>query len=411
MIHYPNYVTDTITHKSRSNVELVDSIRTTNQSPKLLYDTVKAYPVFFITAEGGALRTGAFTALLLARLQDIYPQFKKNIYAFSSVSGGSLGVSFFNAISYIEPDTTERTEKYNEGVTKTFFSQDQLSPVIGKMFYADLLNDFWPRHVEAFDRAIILEKAWEHSYATVFNNPADVNVYSKNFTSCYQQRVLPAWFINTTEVETGLQCYVSNVVADKFLFASQRDLLADKIKGGINYSTAINFSSRFPLFSPSAALYQNDDQTYHYVDGGYVENTGAKTMLEVLQSLHSLLTANRIRPYLIQLRFGDSSHFEQTGFLNEITSISSGIYNTRAGSSNTYTALLKEETEDSLHGHLITVPLNATSNDVPMSWVFSQRSLENLNKVIDSIMKDPNNDLHKYLPYLQADIHKKISSR
>jgi hypothetical protein len=381
-----------------------------NDTANASLDSAKAdsIPVYFITAEGGALRTGAFSALLLAKLQDSFPDFKNHIYAFSTVSGGSVGISFFNAITYLEPDTLNKGKDYYQQSTLKFFEQDQLAPVIAKLFYADLLNNFWPWHVESFDRAIVLEKAWEHSYAKAFDRPNDANVFSSNFLSYYQQvdtnqNILPAWFINTTEVETGLQCYISNVRADSFLFAKDRDLLLRKIRYGINYSTAVNFSSRFPLFSPSAALYQNEDQAYHYVDGGYVENTGAKTMLEILQSLHASIQEKKIIPYVIQLEFGDSSKFQQTGFLNEISSIVNGIYNTRAGSSKTYSELLKREVESINGGKLITVPLTASTQDVPMSWVFSARSLRNLDSVITHTVNDSTNELHKKLPYFQKD--------
>ena len=371
-------------------------------------DSNKKYPVFFITAEGGALRTGAFTALLLAKLQDSFPAFKHNIYAFSSVSGGSVGISFFNAISFLapNPDTGVRN---SQAVTRIFFGQDQLSPVLAKMFYADVLNDFWPVPVENFDRAIALEKTWEHSYNVAFKGPNDRNIFSSDFVNAGQTNPSPAWFINTTEVETGLQCYLSNVNASRFLFAKDRDLLQNKVRGSINYSTAVNFSSRFPLFSPSAALRQNDDQTYHYVDGGYVENTGAKTMLEVLQSLQSSIRAYRVQPYVIQIRFGDSTQFQKTGFLNEISSIFNGIYNTRAGSSDTYTELLRREV-DSLDGQFIRVPLPATSSEIPMSWVFSKKSLQNLDSVINRTFTDPHNDLHKMLPFFQKNLHLSLNN-
>lgn len=366
----------------------------TNSLHSIISDTLKYYPVFFINAEGGGLRTGAFTSMLLARLQDEFAGFKDHIYAFSTVSGGSVGISYFNAISFLEPDTVTNTKNYYQNVTQKFLNNDQLSPVLGKMFYGDILNLFWPFHIENFDRAIGLEKAWEHSYGEAFNKPHDQNVYSDNFMSLYQNKLAPAWFINTTEVETGMQCYISNVKADKFLFAKERDLIEDKIHHGINYSTAVNFSSRFPLFSPAAALFQNDDRTYHYVDGGYVENTGAKTMWEILRSLQDSIQSKKVLPYVIQLEFGDSSKFKQTGFLSQLSSITSGIYNTRSGSSQIYTALLKQQV-DSLNGVFIKVPLSATSKQVPMSWVFSNTSLSNLNRVIDTILKDKNNDLHK----------------
>lgn len=369
------------------------------------------YPVYFITAEGGALRTGAFTAMLLARLQDSFPCFKNDIYAFSTVSGGSVGISFFNAITYLEPNNATKGPRFYQDVTNEFFRQDQLSPALAKLFYADILNDFWPDHIENFDRAIALEKSWEHSYANVFSRAYDKNIFSTNFLSCYNsatsgQKILPAWFINTTEVETGLQCYISNVKADSFVLARQRDLLFEKMRYGINYSTAVNFSTRFPLFSPSAALYQNDDQIYHYVDGGYVENTGSKTMLEVIQYLHDSIKSKNIRPYVIQLRFSDSdsAKFPKTGFLNEVNSILTGIYNTRTGSSATNIELLKREV-GKLNGEIIQVPLPVSSKDVPMSWVFSKRSFDQLNDVLDSIMARKQNDLHTKFPYFQKFPH------
>ncbi|HMO61020.1 MAG TPA: hypothetical protein PKC39_06485 [Ferruginibacter sp.] len=344
--------------------------------------------VFFITAEGGASRTGAFAALLLAKIMDTLPRFKDQVYAFSTVSGGTLGISFFNAITYIEPTIENKAADYYQHATKAFFSQDQLSAPIAKWLYGDILACLWPAPIQRFDRAVALEKAWEHSYGKVFKKPQDVNVFSTNFLSNYNNHapghtIMPAWFINTVEVETGLQCYISNVRADSFILARQRDLLGEKIRHGINYSTAVGFSTRFPLFSPSAAIYHADDKVYHYVDGGYVENAGSKTMLEVLQDLDSVLRANKIKPWVIQIMFSDpdSSAFQSTGFLNEFSSIANGIYNTRAGSGATYRALLQKEVA-ALGGQIIEVPLEASGSDVPMSWIFSERSLRNLDTAV-----------------------------
>ena len=327
------------------------------------------------------------------------------------MSGGSVGISFFNAITFLAANNNIKSKNYYQTMTRRFFAQDQLSPVMAKLFYADILNNFWPKSIEKFDRAIALEKAWEHSYSEVFKSANDKNIFSTNFLSCYdsnkmKQHLLPAWFINTTEVESGLQCYLSNVKADSFVLAIQRDLFGEKITYGINYSTAVNFSSRFPLFSPSAALYKDDDRTYHYVDGGYVENTGSKTMFEIIQRLHSAIKDKRILPYVIRLKFSDSdsSKFSQTVFLNGISSIFNGIYNTRAGAADTYSELLKREVE-SLNGQIIEVPLPASNKDVPMSWVFSNKSLSNLDSVIKLVMRDTLNDLNTKLPFLKKYPH------
>ncbi|HMH23266.1 MAG TPA: hypothetical protein VK563_15885 [Puia sp.] len=365
------------------------------------------YPVIFITAEGGALRTGAFTAMLLAGIQDHFPEFRKDIYAFSTVSGGSVGVSFFNAVNYLEVDTTAIYDTtYYRRKSREFFSKDLLSPVLSKMFYGDILNYFWPVHIGRLDRAIALEEAWEHDYHKIFKKTGDRNIYSSDFirSQTCNPDVAPAWFINTTEVESGLQCFLSNTKPDSFLFYRDRDLLLEKLRGGVNYSTAVNFSSRFPLISPSAAVRQNGDRTYHYVDGGYVENTGAKTMLEILQSLKDSLCHRHIKPYVIQLRFGDKDEYTNTGFLNEISSVGYGIYDIRGGYSRTYTELLKNYTERELGGNFIQVPLEATAGEVPLNWVLSTRSMGNIDSAIAGIFHNKFNELHRKLFFFEGNI-------
>jgi hypothetical protein len=359
---------------------------------------LKFYPVVFICAEGGALRTGAFTAMLLSYLQDTLlisdcpVNFQKTIYAFSAVSGGSLGVSFFNAEAYLNNRDELLVKDALINRTKYFFSRDFLAPVIGKMFYGDVLNLFLPSRLEGFDRAIAIEKSWENAYQEVVNSSGR-NYFSSDYMQVFAHKhAYPALFINTTEVESGLQCWLTNVKPDPSMYESEaRDLLNYKLHGGINYSTMINFSSRFPLLSPAAAVFQNDNQKFHYVDGGYVENTGSATMVEILQALTPLLkdAGNKlvkkgyaIRPYVIQIRFSDSMDvFKNINFGSELTEVLNGIYNTRAGRVSTATNDLKKVVS-SLGGKFITLPLTVTNSSVPMNWVLSDKCVENVKKSI-----------------------------
>jgi hypothetical protein len=367
-------------------------------------------PVIFVTAEGGALRTGAFTALLLSAFQDSFRTFRDHIYAFSTVSGGTVGVSFFNAVNYLDVDCSARFEKgYYTKRTKDFFRQDFLSPVLAKMFYGEAFNvcSFWD--IASFDRGIALEKAWEQGYASIFNGNNDRNIFGEGFLSYYQKQdsmPYPAWFINTTEVETGRQCYLSTVRADSFQFGVDRDLLVHKVSADINYSTAVNFSTRFPFVSPSAAVAQ-DAKVRHYVDGGYIENTGSKTMLEMLRLLFKDTTLkHQIVPYVLQLRFGEKDVFKSTGFLNELNSIFSGWYNTRSGILNASVDDLKHFVENDLRGKFIPVGLDATTTEVPLNWVLSDRSLDTLAQRVNILFKDSTNQLHRDLYWFHPDQYK-----
>jgi hypothetical protein len=403
------------------------------------------YPVIFVCAEGGALRTGAFAAQTLSFLQDnflrvkdsfLYKKaqcmdkaagdshkpatyvtdynakkmwqqekgndFKRSIYAYSGVSGGSLGLAFFNAIAYLIPSEKWKADSLSE-LTQAFFEQDYLSPVIGKMFYGDFLNLFIPFHIERFDRAIALEKSWEKGFLRTIR-PNATDIFSDDYLGLYSNDHLhPAMFINTTEVESGKQCWLSNVKPDKGMyFPDERDLFNTKIKGGINFSTMINFSSRFPLFSPGANLTQNENFKLHYVDGGYVENTGAGTMLEILESLKENskhFQNDEVVPFVFVLRFGDDKDddFKDLSVGNEMLEVVTGIYNTRIGRTTTATAQLERFTEEKLHGKFIPLCLSSSGSQVPLNWVLSSSSLDNLKKDIENKwQKKQENQLNKF---------------
>src|SRR5262249_25782480 len=48
-------------------------------------------PVVLVAGAGGGLRAAYWTAISLAAIADLIPSFEKHIFAFSGVSGGSLG--------------------------------------------------------------------------------------------------------------------------------------------------------------------------------------------------------------------------------------------------------------------------------------------------------------------------------
>ena len=75
-------------------------------------------PIYLIAAEGGALRTGAFTALLLSKLADADPSFSKRVYAYSTVSGGSLGAGFFQSIQDMKDSLPDQKLS---SISKRFF--------------------------------------------------------------------------------------------------------------------------------------------------------------------------------------------------------------------------------------------------------------------------------------------------
>ena len=373
-------------------------------------DSTPFYPVVFVCAEGGALRTGAYASALLSCLHDSFARskqynpinFKKSIYAFSGVSGGSLGISFFNAMAYLTDKNDLRWDSTYSHLTRVFFNEDYLAPVIGKMFYGDIINALLPFTIEKFDRAVALEHAWEEGFGKTVKKYSR-NYFSADYLNLYKtDHTYPAMFINTAEVETGRQCWLSNVKPDSsMLLYEKRDLFATRLKGGINYSTMTNFSSRFPLFSPAAAIKDNEGTKYHYADGGYVENTGTGTMLEVLKVLKPLMDSLNIRPFVLVISYGESNNSAASNinFANEASEILYGIYNTRSGRSEAALEEMKRfiKSDTTGRGEVLVLPLQKTGSEVPMNWVLSKRSLENIRSDIKLKWENSkDNDLRKF---------------
>ncbi|MDT3401219.1 hypothetical protein [Mucilaginibacter terrae] len=351
---------------------------------------IEKYPVVFICAEGGAFRTGAFTSLYLTRLQKEMQQkgynFKRSIFSLSGVSGGALGLSYYNAKAF---GAGIKDPSAGSDMIKaiSFYKYDSLSPIIGKMLFGEFLNLFFPVHIPLFDRAAALEDSWQQAYECV-RAEGEANRFAQDFISTKTELDQPVLIINTAEVESGYQCWISNVQPDSLAYRSKRDLLAGKVRR-ISYSTGVNFSTRFPLFSPAAKIDTIAKDTirgrFHYIDGGYVENTGAGSTAELLELLKKRSPFFRsVIPVVIYLRFSnnDNTGAKNIRSANELFEIICGIYNTRIGRSFTSMAQVNQFVKEH-NGILIDQPLDEEDRDVPMNWMLSDQSIKNLLRDLD----------------------------
>ena len=304
----------------------------------------------------------------------------------SGVSGGSLGLAYYNAKAF-GPDQQKAQTGADIADAVNFYQYDCLSPIVGKMFFGEFLNLFIPWQVKNFDRAIALEDSWKQAYQKTLEGE-EVNRFSDPFIDGKQDPFKPVLIINTTEIESGYQCWVSNVSPDSILYQQKRDLLQSKVKQ-ISYSTAVNFSTRFPLFSPGAEL-DTAGGRLHYLDGGYVENTGAGATVELLNLLAQKSKGfDQVLPVVIYLRFSDNDNtqVQNIHWFNELSEIFNGIYNTRVGRSFTAIAQLNRFVNDR-RGILIDEPLSRNDRDVPMNWMLSNQSMNNIMGDIDDKLKD-----------------------
>jgi hypothetical protein len=385
-------------------------------------------PVFIVATEGGGIRAAYWTALVLAALQDrsldqrkawtdanpgqpAPPDFASHLFAVSGVSGGSLGAVVFNAL------LVENVGYPMENKAHDILRQDFLSPTLAALFFPDLVQRFLPYPFSAADRGAVLEKAWEYGWERTISG-ADkggdrANRLEQPFRKLWQDWrgdiPLPALFLNGTRVESGKRIITSNVAINpegRADFADAEDAEVKLGNGGsrdIPLSTAAHMSARFTYVSPAGLLPDGG----HVVDGGYFENSGAATALEVLYEVEGAIQTEQkehpgeiVVPVVIEIRNGPTKEkadaqaqstpapSEQREFLSEALAPVSTLLNTRDARGTFSQAAIKSE-QDSTdpqppllpNWHLIG--LHESKVPLPLGWMLSGDAANEMRRQLD----------------------------
>lgn len=351
-------------------------------------DTV---PIVFVAAEGGALRTGCFSAMMLAVLQDSFPQLRRHVYAYSGVSGGSLGVGVFYQLTRHLADTPLYAERVKE-----FFRHDFLAPVTGKLVFGEPFNWVSPWPIRAGDRAVALEQSWEQAWAqcTRYDSVARGR-FSGSWAGLNHDDSGAALFVNTTEAESGVRGIISTLRFPEEWFFQSKDVMARLQGRDIPYSTALAMSARFPLVSPGAAVYDGQERTlYHYVDGGYYENKGASTLYEIMRYCREQLPPGTVmRPVVIQLAFDPDPYRKPRSirWLNELREPLSGILNVRSSHTRYASAVLQDFVKKN-NGLYMPFTVGYAARAVPMNWMLSGYALEKIETRCKDLLRNTARD-------------------
>lgn len=305
-------------------------------------------PALIVAADGGASRAGFFSAVVLGEILDQLSDASKPskcadpqdparcIFAFSGVSGGSLGLATVKAalldadpgppckaIAASDPNRWRRC-------LGMLVAGDYLSPVfVGLAFRDELAPPIYPFNDPDVwgDRAALLEKAWERNYlaqktgdshASDCGSTTDAGLCRPFASSRTDGGWTPLLLLNGTSVQTGRRVIASEleptwqtnhseIVAmhpwayDFFDIFQARcsdpglNVKVDNcvpLRGNVNVrmSTAALLSARFPIISPAghARMAGANPHGDEIVDGGYFENSGLTTALDVAAGLWAL---------------------------------------------------------------------------------------------------------------------------
>jgi len=351
-------------------------------------------PIYLVNAEGGGIRAAYWTATVLGEIQNRHPGFADHLFSVSGVSGGSLGGSLFVALlAEARKDKAFDIKKKAQQV----LSEDFLSPVVAAMLYPELAQRFLFFPVERFDRAATLEQAWESAWA---KHVGGRNRMQEPLDRLWEDRShwTPALFLNATWVETGKRIIASNVRVGAAKgaedFVDIEDAQAFFVPRSVSLATAAHMSARFTYVSPAGTLAKDGRAYGRVVDGGYFENSGATTTLEILKIIALLADQDprwqRVEPFVIHIsndpveaKYGsdslatapDNPTIAPKDFLNEALSPLWTLLNTR--DARGYYA---RETAAWHVGHanFLHFGLCRRSTNVPLGWVLSSSTRDRM---------------------------------
>lgn len=406
----------------------------------------RPYPVFIITAEGGGITAGYFTAAALTAIQDRAPAFAQHVFAISGVSGGSIGSAVYAGLARRCTNNLPTDKLPGQGQPRVWenvgplqnsadavLKDDYLSPLLSAFLYPDLVQRFLPVPIDRWDRARALEERLETSWATHAtcdgSPPPGTRELSQpfyDFFDNFTNSSMPALFFNTTNVETGERMFVTNLLPHKPARFDTLPALAD-VNGGFNlpFSSAACLSGRFPVITP-AGFVGADRKKFRYVDGGYYENSGTATAYNILMSLQlqgnyvydALLRGDRslqIVPVIIRIGFPvpsnrnpkqeiyQTTQEERAKYrgpgLNEIMSPVRTLLNTRGARGNDAVRQLQTAIRNLQDGQatdqnecplgslacMFNLELNEEKVKLPLGWLLSIQSRCEIQRQVGSV--------------------------
>ncbi|HYE54103.1 MAG TPA: hypothetical protein VD996_04640, partial [Chitinophagaceae bacterium] len=116
------------------------------QQRKAALDTVDTYPVYFVLANGGASRSGYWTASVLSLLEDTTKgKFSQHLFCLSGASGGSVGnATFFSLLRSKERLVNDTAASPYLKASTSYLGSDFLTYTLARMLGPDVFRYIFP---------------------------------------------------------------------------------------------------------------------------------------------------------------------------------------------------------------------------------------------------------------------------
>lgn len=306
-----------------------------------------------VIAEGGGIRAAVQTASLLTALADRDPEFFNDTFVLSGVSGGAVGIADFLARrpDASVPGPPPRDARAADHLP--LLAADHLSPTLAALYFWDWPVSFAPLpsrlevngirllDYDLYDRG----SAFETSLQSDSIGTGDCRGMRCAFLDVVEAsspgRVAPVVLLNTTRTSDGAGEVISNIVFPSDRAARLCNVL-ERLPDvrSLSMATAAHLSARFPGVSPPGALRSGEgcssgeDFTVRYVDGGYLDNSGASSARIALAALRRVAAEPdvdvRLRVVIVHIFTQTPAQpARQNDFLPELTAPLDAVVNAR----------------------------------------------------------------------------------
>ncbi|MFO1327874.1 MAG: hypothetical protein U1F56_10995 [Rubrivivax sp.] len=354
-------------------------------------------PLVFVASEGGGIRAAFWTAAVLDALTREVPELRPRLALLSGVSGGSLGLAAWLAThrgdwcpsppSTPSPTVGLRSDAPPPLAATTALSADFVAPAITGLFFGDLLQRFIPWPIDALDRARTIESSWEQAFAHLPGRPFEHRLDTL-YADCPG---LPELVLNATRVETGERVALSRL---PFATAPGAPLLVNTFDALAPGSAArqqalsglVHHSARFPLVSPAGTVpvvqpASGVPPRFRLVDGGYFDNSGVQTVLDLITSLRQLTHQPRLRVLLLTVRNArepfDHQPEHPQGSARKFPE-SGSIVSTLLAVRRSHAVSARGMAQRLLTDDLIDLEVPAAAGEAPLGWALSDRARSRL---------------------------------
>lgn len=297
-----------------------------------------------VAVSGGATRAGLWGAAVLDQVLRAEQQNGPALFAVSSVSGGSLGVAGAMTLLSHESLPCRAPGLASLRPTKDVavpLAGDALGPLLGGWLLDDiprsafdpiaaLVRSATGHRPNGGDSAQAIEQAFEDLWSDVRRESGAEGMpgWDQPFLSLFYtdsggtyRRGMPLWLANGTDATTGNRVITTPILAPKgrdsrlpWPFRGARDFHT-LMGGDASISTAINNTARFPYLEPFGEMLPlgGGKQVGSLVDGGYFENEGLQTALELAEWLADQSTPGRpVDPIIVQATGDGEADVDQT---------------------------------------------------------------------------------------------------